>query len=465
MELLYPLGMLAAASISVPLLIHLWNTQKRKLLKVGSIGLMALTTKRSSKQIRINNWLLLVLRCLLLLLLAFILALPYLHEKRGKDQTPGWLLIEKRDLNTAYQQSKSTIDSLIKLGYELRDFSKDFKEISLADTAASAEVPAGSIQTNLLAALNEVVPAKHQIYLFSDRRLSKLPPNLPALQFDLHWKEIERADTLSNWVSNYKSKEFSGRSTPTASWYTNAKVKPDTTGIVALIQSDPGAPDASYLRAALQTIIDYSGRKMTVENWSAGRQQALKPDLVFWLSTKPIPEMLLNKWKEGATLFSYALGKPESIVSGIYVNEEGTIKLPEEVLRLRIPNKSQEQGLWTDSYGQPLLTLTELKGLQRYILYTRFNPSWTELVWNEQFVKMMMPLILQSNLSEFGYEQHADDQRLVSAQPFRRATHTSASSAMPDRMEPLQFWFWIAALVVLVVERLLTMFSKGRNTL
>lgn len=204
---------------------------------------------------------------------------------------------------------------------------------------------------------------------------------------------------------------------------------------------------------------------MTVENWSAGRQQALKPDLVFWLSTKPIPEMLLNKWKEGATLFSYALGKPESIVSGIYVNEEGTIKLPEEVLRLRIPNKSQEQGLWTDSYGQPLLTLTELKGLQRYILYTRFNPSWTELVWNEQFVKMMMPLILQSNLSEFGYEQHADDQRLVSAQPFRRATHTSASSAMPDRMEPLQFWFWIAALVVLVVERLLTMFSKGRNTL
>lgn len=462
MELLYPLGMLAAAALSVPLLIHLWNTQKRRVLKVGSIGLMALTTKRSSKQIRINNWLLLALRCLLLLLLAFVLASPYLVIKSNKNQYPGWVLIEKRDLGTAYQQSRPTIDSLLQLGYELRDFSKDFKKMTLADTAASMGITGDSVQNNLFVSLNKAVPSKYKVYLFSDRRLSKLPSNIPALNFDFQWREIERTDTVSNWTSNYKGKEFNGRSTPTASWYTNARAKTDTAAIMVLIHSKPGAGDATYVRAALQTISDYSGRKIEIENWTSERYQTVKPDLVFWLSDNPVPELLLNPWKDGASLFTYAAGKAQATVSTINVHEEGTIKLPSDVLHLRIPVKQSEQGLWTDSYGQPLLTLTELDGFQKYVFYSRFNPSWTELIWNEQFVKMMMPIVLHSDAREFGYEQNADDQRLVSQPPFRRSTQAAVNTPTTDLGESIQLWFWIAALVVLVIERIATMFSKGR---
>src|ERR1700722_1164027 len=107
--LLQPIWLAAMAAISVPVAVHLWNDRRGKGLRIGRVGLLAGATKRLAWSRRITQWWLLLLRCLLLLALAFLLAGPYWLSAGGK----GWVLVEGS--GGAYAP---VIDSLVKAGYE-----------------------------------------------------------------------------------------------------------------------------------------------------------------------------------------------------------------------------------------------------------------------------------------------------------------------------------------------------------
>ena len=74
----YTIGFLAATGIIVPLIVHLWNVKKGKTLKIGSIILLGESAKQSSKSFQIKDWLLFLLRSLLIIIIAFLLAEPFL---------------------------------------------------------------------------------------------------------------------------------------------------------------------------------------------------------------------------------------------------------------------------------------------------------------------------------------------------------------------------------------------------
>src|ERR1700741_1943759 len=118
MIFLHPIWFFALAAISIPVAIHLWNVRKGKTLKVGSIALVTAASQKRNLSRRLNDVMLLLLRCLLLVLSAFILTMPLWKRNSNSSKTKGWVLIPKESVKETYQRFKPKIDSLNKAGFE-----------------------------------------------------------------------------------------------------------------------------------------------------------------------------------------------------------------------------------------------------------------------------------------------------------------------------------------------------------
>ena len=127
LQLLNPIWLFAIGGIVIPLIIHLWNIKKGKTLKVGSISLLGESSRQSAKSLKLIDLLLLFLRCLLLILLAFILAKPIWNNKNTEETNSGWILIEEENSREIYTNFKPEIDSLIGIGYEFHYFEPEFR--------------------------------------------------------------------------------------------------------------------------------------------------------------------------------------------------------------------------------------------------------------------------------------------------------------------------------------------------
>jgi hypothetical protein len=80
MNFLSPLYAAAALAIAVPILLHLVRRQPRNKLEFSSLLFLSETPPRMTRNSRIENWFLLLLRSLLLLMIAFAFARPYWSE-------------------------------------------------------------------------------------------------------------------------------------------------------------------------------------------------------------------------------------------------------------------------------------------------------------------------------------------------------------------------------------------------
>ncbi len=89
-HLLQPLWLGAMAAIAAPVVLHFWNDRRGKVLRIGSISLLTATSQRVAWSRRLSQWWLLLLRCMLLALLAVLMAGPY--WRRTGSHVKGWVL-------------------------------------------------------------------------------------------------------------------------------------------------------------------------------------------------------------------------------------------------------------------------------------------------------------------------------------------------------------------------------------
>lgn len=79
MELLNPLMLWGGLAIAIPIILHFWHQKKGKVLEWAASQWLIEKNLQQSKGIRLDNILLLLLRCLLILLLCFILSKPLIN--------------------------------------------------------------------------------------------------------------------------------------------------------------------------------------------------------------------------------------------------------------------------------------------------------------------------------------------------------------------------------------------------
>jgi hypothetical protein len=86
MSFLYPLFLAGIAAIGIPIILHLIRRQTRKRVAFSSLMFLRTTLPRFKSRSRLENLLLLILRCIIVCLLAFAFARPFLPQPIEQNQ-------------------------------------------------------------------------------------------------------------------------------------------------------------------------------------------------------------------------------------------------------------------------------------------------------------------------------------------------------------------------------------------
>lgn len=506
LQLINTLWLWAIAAIIIPVLIHLWHIKTGKTLKIGSIALLGESARQSSRSFRINDLLLLMLRCLLLLLLALLLTQPFWQKQAEPSKAKGWVLVEKEPIKEVYAHFKPRIDSLVKVGYELHQFDASFKAIKLEevlkDTSRAAKPP--QKPTNywaLLKQLEQQIPQKIPAYLFTSNQLQHFKGKRPALNVDLNWKTYTPADSVSTWIQNaYFTSSDSirlivGNSKPSGTSFSTQNLQSadrgnssykvsfeegklivslknspqksvlvDTSTLKITIYQNQFPADAAYLNAALQAVKKFSGRKIKITNATNFNQIPTKQNWVFWLSNQGFP-LNSSKLAAGGSLFQYENGKTQTINSWISSDNLGEkssepINLYQQILSNKRSIVTTEN-VWQNSFGEAILSSQKTGNKTVYHFYNRFNPTWNDLVWTSDFPKLVLNLILKS-YPQPDFEVY--DKRTISSNlqqiQIEKEPGSTLKITKPKDLTDLKHAFWIALFLVFLAERIVSTQTK-----
>jgi hypothetical protein len=438
-QLLQPSWLYALAGISIPVIIHLWNQRPGRILKVGSTSLVPEEAKEYKRSLQLSDLLLLLLRCLLIAVLAIVLANPNWKKPFTASRQKGWILISRQNLKETYAHFKPQVDSLYKDGLEFHYFNEGFAKEKLEDALVKpADTTAGILSYWKLSELLDLsIPASIPVYIFTDNYLKHFSGSRPTLSF------------RPNWLSY----------TPPASPVPAATINTDTTTLNISIFTDKYANDARYIKAAIDAIQSFSKRNIKTSIVNKNEQVTVKQDWLFWLSDAPVNENI-----NAANIFSYSPGKPQTISS--VINTDETTSLSVSLYKSITPNDSlnnNTENIWKDGFGNSILSYTNSNNRKFYTLYTHFDPSWNELVWNSDFPAVMYNLLLRRNTgvaSAPGY-QLIDQKQLMPAYSLAGVQKGKAVSLESVDISGI---FWLVVILLFIAERLVSFYNTKLKT-
>jgi hypothetical protein len=430
------------------------------------------------------------LRCLLLVLLAFVLAMPCFKKTAVNGKSKGWLLISKNDFKEAYQHYKPKADSLIKAGYEIHYFNSGFQKTTLVQALSDTT----SFKTNavipywsLVQQLNRTLPAVVPVYLITPNSLNNFEGNKPGTILKLHWLTYTIKDSTANWI---QKASFTGRkdvrlvigdSKPSGTVYhsdsitqgalenapyvliiskgkpfislKNKSQKPveiDTSTLKIDVFAGTNSTDARYVKAALESIGQYTQQNIAINDYN--NTNKIKKDWLFWLTDKPVDNTAIRRYNN---ILVYEAGKVETVEGRVITGEEGFPSRDIHLYKSVVSKTHADENEWFNGYGNPLLT-NELKGTTHlYHFYSRFNPSWNDLVWDASFPQIILQLIVP--LNEYPGNT-AFDKRIISDQQIRPyiIPEDSVTQSNDSLSIAMTHYFWLFLVSVFILERWLS---------
>ncbi|MBB5396630.1 BatA domain-containing protein [Mucilaginibacter sp. AK015] len=481
MQFLSPIWFFALAALSIPVIIHLWNVRPGKTLKVGSISLITEASKSTRRSFRLLDILLLVLRCLLLGLLALLLASPFWQKHASAKIEKGWLLIPRENFKETYKKFKPAIDSLTKAGYGFHYFNNGFAGADLNDILADTALQDTAAKSNywgLIKALNRRLSGVTPVYIFTPNGTGHFKGDRPQVDLNLHWQTYTTADSVSRWIASAwltnsgTIRVTLGNSSPAGTFYTGQVLQSGNNRDIAItmqngqpfvslkdkrqmpvavdtatqrmaIYTDKHTVDANYLKAALLAAINFSGQKAIVKQYASAAKIPGGQNWVFWLSE----HTLSGGAKSGKNIFRYQAGKPVDVNSWI---DPGHITLAK-----RLEPLSQTETIWKDGFGKPILG----RKANTYYFYSRFNPLWTDLVWTDGFPGLILKLINNSPVSQ----PAAYDKRILTNAQIKPQISKRSKVVEPQitgERTDLSRYFWLLLMGVFMAERILSYKTK-----
>jgi hypothetical protein len=418
LQLLEPIWLAAAAAISVPVAVHLWNDRRGKVLLIGSVALLSGVNKRMAWSRRITQWWLLLLRCLLLLALAFLLAGPYWTKVASKDK--GWVLVEGSGGGFA-----PVIDSLVKAGYERHELGGG-----------------GNSWTGFREADSMALPGR-DLYIFSTALAGRFSGPRPTTEREVHWEVYAPVDSVTHWVqSAWLSSgdsvivlEGTSRATGTV-WArrvvaagADKNVKVDTAAIrIRIVADGENKNDGKYVEAAVKALGRVTGRRVVFADggW------------LFWLSDRPVRS-------EGyAHVWCYAQGKAVGVdtwMAGVPVSRE--------IAAVGAPAAtggpvSANSPVWRDGYGHGVLS----KDGKVFKFYSRLDPNWGDLAWSGRLPVLLEELMIGDE------EAGSRDRRVLDVAQIRPVRRVGVRKVAGVERIDLGPAVWVLVLLLFLLERI-----------
>ena len=430
MTLLSPAALWTLAALALPLAIHLWRRPPRT-VPFGSLRFLQ-GRPRPLQNLRWREYALLAARLGLLALLAVGLARP-LWRQPPTTRPPRWALIDPAAAPAG--ESLERLRALRSNGAETRLLAPGFPVVAAPPAEASAPAPD---VWSLLREADATLPAGSSMAVFSPGRLASLRGVRPAL-----------AHLRVEWV------QTPGAPTPTVAPPTPTPTASPLT--VVILHDADRAEDARAVAAALRAVSRVDQRPLTV-TVAVTAPPFPAADWIFWLGAQPVPPAITTS---AANVFHDAATPAADTPPGWIVPAAGTAEFgPPVRLWRRIPPTAGSV-IWTDGFGQALLTSTHDAHGTRWHFASRFSPAWNDLS-----LGAALPASLRTLLAVPRAEPADDsDRRLADPAQFSPSETPAASFAKlppPGTEIDLRPAFWFLAVLLFGLERFLSHRSAPR---
>jgi Aerotolerance regulator N-terminal len=439
LQLLQPIWLFALAGLSIPVIIHLWNRQPGKTLKVGSIALVKENALSYKKRIRLSEILLLLLRCLLLSCIAIALTDPA-WRSRVNNASKGWVLMTRNKLPVTYNHFKPLVDSLLQAGMEFHYFEEGFTKDKFENALQPQTDSSRTIQNyrGITALLNEQADSKLPLYVFTDNYLRNFNGNRNTVSLNLHWFTY----------------------TPDT---TSVQAFTDTAALrITIVSKRAYANDARYLEAAIQAIQQFSKRNIITRLVTAFQDIPAQQDWLFCLDDAAPANI-----KDAKNVLVYAKGEPVKYAS--YILPAGEMSFTAIEMYQSVIEKDSAKQLfnirWRDGFGNPLLSVQQENNTAYYWLYTHIDPNWNELPWSDNFPAILYKLLYTDRAREISAD--AADKTIIDSSQLMPVVMLSKEAGIKRDLfteTKMSGICWIIAFVLFFAERSLSFYQRKINT-
>ncbi len=424
MTLLNPAALWTLAALALPLAIHLWRRPPRT-VRLGSLRFLQ-SRPRRLQNLRWREYPLLLARLGLLTALAFLLARPVWRQPPPAHPAR-WALLDPAATPTG--PSLDRLRALQSGGAETRLLAPGFPAVRVPPADPSAPAPD---LWSLLREADATLSAGSSLAVFSPGRLASLHGVRPVL-----------AHLRVEWIDTPAVPAADPPPAPTPS------ALPQT----ALILHDADrAADARYVAAALRAVSRIDQRPLTVSVALTTTAPVASAAWIFWLSAQPVPPAV---WTRATRLLDDApSAAPADAVPGWIVPQPGTAALTPAVRLWRRVPPTAGSVIWTDGFGQPLLTRTDDAHGTRWHFASRFHPAWNDLPLGSALPACLRTLLASGGVVSSGNADRrlADPSQCEPSALAASLPPPALSGAETDLRQPL----WLLAAFLFCLERLLS---------
>ncbi len=174
-----------ALAVAIPIILHFWHQKKGKLLNWAATSWLIEKNLQQSRGIRLENILLLILRSLLLIILAFFLSKPIFNWLNSNGLTKKIHLVQANDL--VINNYKFELEEAIKKGEKLYWInSKTEQTDDISKMPASQEFNALLLQSSINKVFQRNPTEQIEIYFANNQRLSEVSNIFVPNKFALH---------------------------------------------------------------------------------------------------------------------------------------------------------------------------------------------------------------------------------------------------------------------------------------
>jgi len=505
-------SLLPLLALLVPLAIHLWNRRPGREVAVGSLRWLAAGANRRLRNLRLEQVWLLLLRTALLAALAVALAGPQWKKPRPAGRGQVLVSPELAD-GSRLAAVRPTLDSLRRRGYALRWLAAGLPAITSAEWRADSlghnklkNNPVGDMTWARIRQAAASFPGQ-PLYAITPATLRALSGPHPALPANLIWQTLP-ARTASTWLQAAAASTDSlrlllGHSDEKQTTFRTVRVarpRPGGTLVVAgllplryettagrpqlqpvapdsarpqaavAVQIGPvrvlvyapanAAPEARYLRAALQAAAVGLPAPLALSTTTTVPDPAAAPDWLFWLSDRPVPAAWRAQVPRGLHLWQEATGGLPDTAT--LVTAASAADAPLRILRrgrLALPASSQPR--WTDGRGRAVLAETRQGKGASYQLATRLTPPWSTLAESPALPALLLELLadnpqLGTDSLLTAHDQRRLDPAQLPARAATRATGAAATEVAPPaayHLTDLRPWLVLLAALFFGLER------------
>lgn len=296
MSLANPVYLWSLLGLAIPIAIHLLSRKEGRVIKLGSIRHVQETSTQQFRGIKLNEILLLTLRCLLIAMLALGISGFYFSHENGQ-----WILLEPGvEKNKNIQ---AAIDSLEEQGYESRWLAQAFPTIGNSPDSsfsnywfAIRQLEKHNLKDAIIFTFTKAEKFKGRQQSISDN-IKVVPVEPETKRFVLEAVQADDSVSMRVGISNSMSTVFQNQTVISVD--DSVRIISHRENKILIVRDKSHEKEVQILIAAVHAIDKITPHQFLVSEKSKDQFTTTdNPNWVFWLTneTAPIVKSKLLKW-------------------------------------------------------------------------------------------------------------------------------------------------------------------------